>query len=322
MTKKNAKPQYIVQRGHSTPASRLIAVGGGKGGVGKSFVSSSLAIFLSQMGYKTVLIDLDLGGANLHTYLGQGLPETGINEFVMNPKLKLKDVAERTHFQNLTLISGASENYDVAELTNVQKSRLMSEIFKLEADFVVLDLSAGTHSLTLDLFLMAQDKVVVMTPEPVSIENAYRFIKSCFYRRIKRFEYQLGLHQELKETMENRKKLKIRTPGDLLHYMKKNYPDEGTKLSELMDTLSLSIILNQGRSQNDLKLAPSIKTVCNKYFGINCDLLGEIEYDNAVWQSLRHKKHLIAENPQSRLYTQLMRVARKLAGNKKHKAVV
>jgi len=274
------------------------------------------------MGYKTILIDLDLGGANLHTYLGQGLPQTGINEFVLDTSLKLADVAERTHFQNLTLISGASENYNVAELSNVQKSRLMSEIFRLKADFVILDLSAGTHSLTLDLFLMAQEKIVVMTPEPVSIENAYRFIKSCFYRRVKRFEYQLGLQQELKETMENRKGLKIRTPGELLHYMKKTYPDNGAKLSELMDQLSLNIVLNQGRSQNDLKLAPSIKTVCNKYFGINCDLLGEIEYDNAVWQSLRNKKHLLAESPHSRIYTQLMRIARKLAGNKKHKAVV
>jgi flagellar biosynthesis protein FlhG len=317
VTAKKHRPEYIVQRGHREPASRLIAVGGGKGGVGKSFISSSLAIFLSQMGYKTVLMDLDLGGANLHTYLGQGLPEVGINEFLANPNLKLEQVAKKTFFKNLFLISGASENYDSVELSKVQKSRLMSEIFKMKADFVIMDLSAGTHALTLDLFLMAQEKVVVMTPEPVSIENAYRFIKSCFYRRIRRFEYQLNLQEELKEIMRNRKRIGIRTPGDLLHYVQSNYPEAGEDLSDLMHKLSLNIVLNQGRTQNDMKLAPSIRSVCNKYFGINCELLGEIEYDNAVWQSLRQKKHLLVESPHSRLYTQLMKVARQLA--KRHK---
>ena len=315
-------PQYIIQRGKKKPTSQLIAVGGGKGGVGKSFISSSLAIFLSQMGYKTVLIDLDLGGANLHTYLGQGLPETGINEFIKDPSASISDVAQRTHFRNLKLISGASESYDTTELSPTEKTRLMSEIFKLDADYVIMDLSAGTHTLTLDLFLMAQEKIVVMTPEPVSIENAYRFIRSCFYRRIKRFEYQLDLQDELKYVMGNRKELGIRTPADLLYHMNKHYPENGGELSQLMKSFSLEIVLNQGRTQNDLKLAPSIRTVCNKYFGITCELLGEIEYDNAVWQALRQRKHLLVESPHSRLYTQLMKISRQLVKHNLKKAVV
>ena len=96
-------------RGRSEPGSIILAVGGGKGGVGKSFVSSSISIFLAQLGFDTLAIDLDLGGANLHTCLGLPLSERGINEFVTNPKLELTDVIQETLWPKLKLISGASE---------------------------------------------------------------------------------------------------------------------------------------------------------------------------------------------------------------------
>ncbi|MCB0407979.1 MAG: P-loop NTPase [Bdellovibrionales bacterium] len=316
------QPEYLHIRGEKKPRAHIIAVGGGKGGVGKSFVSSSMAIFLSQMGYKTVLADLDFGAANIHTYLSMGVPSVGLHQFFQKPLMKLAEVQIPTGFKNLSLITCANDSMDVDQVTDKDRSRLMSSLYQLEADFIILDLSAGATASTLDFFLMATQQIVVLTPEPVSVENAYRFIKSAFFRKIKRYEHQLNLEKVLNEIMEKKDELNIRSPGDLLHYLSKHEPERGAQLSELMNQFQINLVLNQGRSQKDLELAPSIKSVCKKYFGISCELLGQIEHDNAVWQSLRRRKHLLVDCPQSRLYTQLMYISRSLMKVKNKKAVV
>lgn len=317
-----APAQYLHLRGNKTPKANIIAVGGGKGGVGKSFVSSSLALFLSQMGYRTVLVDLDIGAANIHTYLGMHTPKHGLMDFLADPHMKIAQAQIKTDFRNLSLISSASDSLEIPTLTESGRSRLMSSLYGHDADYIILDLSAGTSLATLDFFLMATQHIVVLTPDPVSVENAYRFIKSAFYRRVKRFEFQLNLQDEINMIMARKEELGVRSPGDLLHYLKKNDPERGGELHRLMESFKIQLVLNQGRSPKDMELAPSIESVCRKYFGISCSLLGSIEHDNAVWQSLRRRKHLLVECPHSRLYTQLMNISRTLAQTQIKKAVV
>ncbi len=98
--------EFSPLRGRIEPGSTIIAVGGGKGGVGKSFISSSICIFLAQLGYDTLAVDLDLGGANLHTSLGVPLSNRGINEFIMNQKSDFSDLIQDTHWPKLKLVSG------------------------------------------------------------------------------------------------------------------------------------------------------------------------------------------------------------------------
>lgn len=314
--KKDDNLEFLRLRGRVQPKAHIIAVGGGKGGVGKSFVSSSLAIFLAHLGYKTCAIDLDLGGANLHTALGAGLPGKSLEDFISNPTIKLEDLAEKTPFPKLKIIGGASDEMRTADISEHERSRLMSAIFNMEADFIVLDLAAGTQKTTIDFFLMAQSKLVVMTPEPTSIENAYRFMKAAFYRRIKRFEFQLHLEDVISEIMSDRKKYSVRSPGDLFKAVNEFDPEGGKKLEILMRNLQFDIVLNQTRSYKEAELGHSVQSVCTKYFGVPCRLAGQIEHDNAVWQSQRKRRHLLIEYPHSRLYAQLMGMSRRLASLK------
>lgn len=307
------KVEFSQLRGRTEPGSIIIAVGGGKGGVGKSFVSSSLAIILAQLGYNTLAVDLDLGGANLHTCLGAPLSDRGINEFITNPQLEFSELIQSTHWPKLKLISGSSENFETANVTDVQRSRIMSSIFRHKADFTVLDLSAGTHTSTLDFFLMAQHKMVVFTPEPSSVENAYRFLKASFYRKLRRYEYQLQMGPMIDELTANRTDLKIRNPSDLMRVISQKEPVLGTKLKSLMSDINFEIILNQARTRQEIDLGHALQSTCNKYFGFPCQFLGGLEYDNAVWQSLRQRHHLLMANRQSHLYAQLMSIARKIA---------
>ena len=309
-------------RGRVEPSSTIIAVGGGKGGVGKSFVSSSMAIFLAQLGYDTVAIDLDLGGANLHTNLGIPLNDRGINEFILDPNVPFSDLAQPTRWQNLKVISGSSEALDVANIDELQRSRVMSAIYRHKADFIILDLSAGTHHSTLDFFLMAKHKLVVFTPEPSSIENAYRFLKASFFRKLRRYEHQLQLKPQIDELLSNRNVHGIRNPADLIRVLVEREPVLGLKLKNILMDLNFQIVLNQARTRQEVDMGQSLQSVCSKYFGMPTEFLGGLEYDNAVWQSLRQRHHLLHANRQSHLYAQLMSIARKIAKTQPLKAVV
>lgn len=275
------------------------------------------------MGHETYLVDLDLGGANLHTTLGEGMPKIGVNEFLTDTSLDLKDVAINTSFPNMKLIAGSSDLLDVADVNDFQRSRLMSAIYGLKTKFIVLDLSAGSHNTTLDFFLMANHKLVVFTPEPSSIENAYRFIKAAFYRKIRRYENQLHLTGLVAELMNQKNELGLRAPSDLLRAIVARDPENGKQLQYLMSQMGFDIVLNQVRALKDAELGPSIQGVCTKYFGLPFNYLGHVEHDNAVWQALRKRRHLLLEYPHSRVYAQMMAISRRLAAPaKKHIAAL
>ena len=295
--------------------SNILAVGGGKGGVGRSFISSSLSILLAKMGYKTILVDLDLGAQNLHTYLGEGLDSYGVSHFLSNSKKggNLQDVCIKTKIPRLWFIGGSQDGLDIANISEAETHDLISAIYGLEADFTVLDLSAGTSSRGLDLFLTAQKPLVVVTPDPSSIENAYRFMKAVFFRKMKTFQLNQKLKGSLDKMIESCTRFGRQSPADFLSQVFKAYPERRNELSNFTKNLQFNIILNQVQTLKDVHFGRSIINVCKKYFGLPFHFLGYIEYNNAVWRSLRKKKPLLVEYPQSHLYVQILSIARNLA---------
>lgn len=309
-------------RGSSHAKSTIIAIGGGKGGVGKSFVSTNIAMFLANMGFQTVLFDMDLGAPNVHTWLGEPLPTKNFHEFLEGKYESIEQCLQPTQFPRLKMGIGANDHRDLADMTIENQSRLMSAIYNLTADFIVLDLSAGTHKSTLDFFLMADHHIVTLTPDPTSIENAYRFMKAAFFRKIKRFEQQLGLDSVVMELMKASGEKQIKTPADLLKAVEKADELRGRQLREVLEKLHFQFILNQTRSSKDVQLGDSIESVCRRYFGVPTEFLGSIEYDNSVWHALRKRRPLLLEYPHSPLYAQILAVARDIASPHLKKAVI
>src|SRR4051794_37938704 len=175
-----------------TRARRIVAVGGGKGGIGKSMLSANLGIALAQHGSSVILVDADLGGANLHSCLGVAQPTVSLSDFMDRRAARLEDVAVPTGIERLRLISGARDVLDAANPRHSEKQKLLRNIRSLPVDYVVVDLGAGTGFNVLDFFLVADTGIVVLLPEPTSIENAYRFIKAAFFRRLQLMESSLG----------------------------------------------------------------------------------------------------------------------------------
>ncbi|MGZ3696192.1 MAG: P-loop NTPase [Bdellovibrionota bacterium] len=286
----------------SSSYKQIWAIGGGKGGVGKTLITANFAIALARAGASVVLVDLDLGGANLHTCLGLEQANNKTLTDLFNPDVKnLNDLAAPTNIPNLSLISGAQDSLNVANLPHAQKQKLLNKLRLLPFDYIVLDLGAGTSYNTLDFFLAADIGILVVLPEPTSIENAYRFIKSSFYRKLKNIEYLYDARALVDATMNRKNELGIRTPADLLRALEDQYPEVGSKVRNAINRFDIKLVVNQARTEIDSEVGYGVRNVCKKYFGFNIDFLGVLEYDSAVWQSVRRKRPLTMEFPSSPL---------------------
>ncbi len=295
-----------------TRVKQVWAVGGGKGGIGKSLLASSLAITLARGGNKVVAVDLDLGGANLHTAMGVDLPVQTLSDFFANRVQNLEDCAVPTGIKDLQIISGAQDAVGVADLGHMPKVRLLEKLKELDADFLVLDLGAGTSFNTLDFFLYADIGMVTLLPEPTSIENAYRFIKSAYYRRMSLSRHLTPIRHLIEMAMDAKNPRGIRSPADLFREVNNYSPEMGLRLKEEIEKFRPKLIVNQARTQTDIDIGFSVKTVCKKYFGLEMDYVGYLDYDSAVWQSVRRKRPLLLEFPNSKLVSSMDRIVQYL----------
>ena len=174
-------------------------IGGGKGGAGKSFISSNFGHLLSKRKDKVLLVDADFGAANLHTFFKAEKQALSLCTYLREEEANIKDAICKTSIPNLDLISGAHDLFDVADVGEETLNRLVLDIKKTDYDYVVLDVGPGTASKMLDLMLMSDSGVLITTPDPTSIENTYRFLKSLCLRKMKHL-INSGKEKDLRET--------------------------------------------------------------------------------------------------------------------------
>lgn len=288
---------------------RIWAVGGGKGGVGKSFIASNLGIILGKHDKRVVLVDLDLGGANMHTCLGMSDKGRSISDY-LSQKVDINTVVNETPYEGLGIISGATDNMEIANLKYFQKTKLLRNLKHIDADYVILDLGAGTSFNTIDFFAQAEQGLLLVTPDPASVENAYRFIKSVFVRRLKLLPE--GPRKQLTAILESRRRPdgeKIKTIADLLETMSEFYPESSCELLEQFSAGQLHLIVNQTIEPGDTELGHAMQITCNRYFGADVGYLGCLQYDNRIQRSLRQRAPVTTTYPQSMVAIHLERMA-------------
>jgi flagellar biosynthesis protein FlhG len=293
---------------------KIWAIGGGKGGVGKSLVSANVAICLALMGNKVVAVDLDLGGANLHTCLGLPIPTMTLSDYISKKVTNFEDLLVSTPIHNLKIISGAQDELGMANLKHMHKNQIIRKLHELDADYILFDLGAGTAFNTIDFFITADKGILVVLPEPTSIENTYRFIKSVFYRRLKMIDGIADLEPLIEEAMKSKITASggSTSPSDLIKKICELNPEVGLKVKNEMGHFRPNLIINQVRSQADIDIGYSIQSICRKYFGIEMTFPGYLDYDQSVWQSVRKRKPLLIEYPNSKLVNNFDRIVNRL----------
>ncbi|MGY8735913.1 MAG: MinD/ParA family ATP-binding protein [bacterium] len=293
---------------------RLLAMGGGKGGVGKTFVTANLATSLARLGKRVIVVDVDLEGANLHTCLGVPTPQRSLADFVSERVEDLAKLVVDTPIPNLQLIGATHGNLADAQPSHLRRVRLLRGLRQLDADIVMLDLGAGSHASVLDYFLVSDDGILVLQPEPTSVENAYTFLRAAFYRRMRLAMVGHGVRQLVTMAMDQRNERGIRTPLDLLREIEAADTAEGHRFVETMRVFRPRIIVNGVRTAEDVKLGFSVSSVCKKYFGIEAEYLGYVNFDDEARQSVSMRRPIVDLRPDADVSIYLQRIARKLLG--------
>jgi flagellar biosynthesis protein FlhG len=288
------------------------AVAGGKGGTGKTFLSANLAIALSVDRGDVVAIDADLGGPNLHTVLGVRENGRDLGDFIRNRVDRLEDIALSTSFPGLRLIRGSENTLFLANLNHYKKLKLIRQIKGLPSKRVIIDLGTGSSFNTLDLFLVANPGILVVTPEPTAIENTYLFLKSCALRVLKAYARYFGIQDfdsRVREGFESRP-VTLRT---FLESLEAIDGSAGQILSAALKSFRLFLVVNKARDKKDFLLGRSIADVVRKYFLINVELLGTIPYDERVHWSLKKFSPFVFEYPESSASQTIRSMAERLS---------
>jgi flagellar biosynthesis protein FlhG len=157
-------------------SSRVITVTSGKGGVGKTNIAVNLAISLSEYGFKVIILDADFGLANIDVIFGI-VPQFTLVD-VINNKKNIFDILTEGP-KNIKFISGGSGVEQLAKLDKVQLEKFVENISFLDklADYIIIDTGAGVSESVLSFVMAADEVLLVTTPEPTSITDAYALIK-------------------------------------------------------------------------------------------------------------------------------------------------
>jgi len=161
--------------------SRVITVTSGKGGVGKTNFSVNLAIALRELGYKVIVIDADLGLANVDVVLGL-IPRYTLVDALNSEKNILEIICEGP--SGIKFISGGSGIEDLIKLSGEKLDKFINNISQLDRyfDIIIFDTGAGLSDSIVRFVMAADEVIVVTTPEPTSITDAYALIKTIAKR--------------------------------------------------------------------------------------------------------------------------------------------
>ncbi|HOD69832.1 MAG: Flagellum site-determining protein YlxH [Deltaproteobacteria bacterium ADurb.BinA179] len=284
---------------------KIIAVAGAKGGTGKSVFSANLGMLLHRAGWKTVVVDLDLGGADLHVYLGEKcVPEVTINDFINRRVERLSDTVVRKEHRPM-LIAGNCAELGIANIPFMKKIRLIEKIRRMNVDYVVLDLGAGTDFNTLDFFLCGDYGIVISTLDQPAYLEAYAFMKSALQRRLTRLfsaDSSAGGTKSgaLKEIVE--KEIRMPKAGnsgtvrELLDAVGRCDPVSLPLIADEIMNFTPHLVINRCFDTGEARrIAETIRSVARQRLSIEVNYLGAISKHLFIERSTSHVHHPLVE---------------------------
>jgi len=316
-------PSTVALRNRRSSGGRVVAVGSGKGGVGKTIVSSSLALAMAEGSDEHVTaIDVDLGGANLHAGLGIPHPTFALNHFLLDDT-SLDRLATPSDIEGLHYIGGASDIVGITELSEDNRERFLEDLTRLQGTTAVLDLGAGSSLFNLDLFCLSDYGVVVTTPEPTAVQNAYGFLRAAVYRRLRLlFEGEDGLVEIFESAMNHRREDEVDSVPGLVREIARYNRAASSRLEEVVGQIEVGVVVNMSDAKRAREVAENLARVTQKYLGAKLDLLGSVAWDESVRRAICEWRPLLLHFRKSSAAIDLRAVADRLVKRMEHSEVL
>lgn len=293
----------------------IIAIGGGKGGVGKSVIAAGIAVLLALMDKRVVLVDMDFGSSNLHICLGEKSPASSIKDFLLNKKSTLSEVLLDTQVEHLKFISGAGDMPGLANMKYSQKLKIIRHLKALDGDYVILDLAPGITFNVLDFFSVADKAVLVTTPEATSITNTFSFIKAVVFRELsKAFKGNSEITSLLDLAKDPRNVRGICTLAELGAIIEEIDSKRALKFKSILESFKPQLILNMVRHEDEMAMGHMLISLVEQYLSVKCEYLGYMPYDNSLPDSIAKARPFMLECLNSDTAVSLWVIVSKIAG--------
>jgi len=283
-----------------TPSStaRIISLGSGKGGVGKSLISANLAVQLTMMKKKVIVIDADFGGSNLHTYLGLSAPNMSLSNIFTGTAKSFSEIMIHTQFENLQFISADSDFISITNFKYTQKMKILNEIYNLKADYIIIDLAAGSSYNVIDFFLASYFPIVITTPELASFENAYTFIKNSLFRYIlNELPKNNVWYNTILEYFIFPSRYNTITIEKILEKIQAINVDLYQRIRTKLESFTPNLVLNRISEKNELRLGEKMKLIVQKYLSVDLHFLAYFEEDRLLRQKMNYERPISEEFP-------------------------
>ncbi|RJP77640.1 MAG: hypothetical protein C4524_07915 [Candidatus Zixiibacteriota bacterium] len=277
--------------------SRIIAVGSGKGGTGKSTFAINLACSLAALGQDVVLVDADLGGMDISNLLGRDLYHYTLNSYIAREVEELSEVLEPTPSPRLHLISGGSEIISLSNPFYQQKLRLIRGLLRLKTNYIVVDLGPDIGFNTLDFFNTAHVRFLITQNVDPVIMGTYRFLKAAFIRQMKQEFKDNKAVIELINRHQNSSGEAVR--ASLIEAIRQENGNLNARLDKLIFAFQPRLVFNMTKNQASRKTADRIFSFILESYGFRLKTAGFIPFDKDVEQAYAHAEPAILRFPRS-----------------------
>lgn len=292
----------------------ILPVASGKGGVGKSLVAANLAIALAQSGQRVVLVDLDLGGSNLHLILGLRGSTPSLGSFLGDKNQKFESIIQDTDVRNLRFIPGDAEIPGLANINSSQKRSLIRRLSRLDdTDYLILDLGAGTSQNILDFYLMSGVGIIVTTPTPTATVNAYLFLKNAVFRILQTSMVKKSPGEKyVNDIFKKRSALQRVYIPEIIEELEKRDPESARKYRESFRHFQPRLIMNMIEDPKDAETVSRLRRSARHYLNLDILHLGVMYRDDLQNTALNARLPIIRYKPSAVLSQAIYRISEKI----------
>jgi flagellar biosynthesis protein FlhG len=260
----------------------LWTIGGGKGGVGKSFLAASLGTALARAGKSVVLVDANFAAPDLHAYVGVKNPNLTLLD-VLEHRAELTDALIPTPEPGMRFLSCVGDELGMADQNEKDREKMAALLATIDADVVLVDAGNGTTRAVLDFFNLAYQGIVVTSPEAASMRCTYRFIRNAVYRKV---QQRFGSNKEVSAALDRqRQQAGSKQAPSMMSFLDSLWPtvpDVALSISDMLKEFRPLLLVNMASSEQEHRSAEMLHSAASKFLNVDILCFSPIPYDPSL----------------------------------------